>query len=202
MIRLLLCLIAIPALILLDQWSKWAVWEYLKFGPVAPMPFDVWLTSFPLPPMLYDGVALTKFLNLVTVWNQGVSFGMFAADDMHRAYLLVGAAGLMAACLAVWLVRAQTKLVTVALTMVIAGALGNIIDRIRFGAVADFIDLHIGGWHYPAFNVADSLIVMGVVLLTIDTLFLASKREKQADSAAPPNDPSNKAVPDASSPTL
>lgn len=183
MLRILVCLIAIPLLILLDQWTKWAAWEFLKFGPVAPMDFMTWLTTFPIEPHLFDGVRITSFFNIVTVWNQGVSFGMFAADDLKRAYTLVGMSGLMVLALAVWLARAPTRFVALALTMIISGALGNIIDRIRFGAVADFLDFHIGSWHWPAFNVADSLIVAGVAFLAIDTLFLAGKRDSKTDSA-------------------
>jgi signal peptidase II len=170
------CLIGIFALILLDQWSKWAVWEYLKFGGVAPMDFGTWLVTFPLPPQLFDPIPVTSFFNLVTVWNQGVSFGMFAADDMHRAFALIGLSAVLTLALAVWLVRTDVKLVTVALCMVIGGAIGIIIDRVRFGAVADFLDFHWKGHHYPAFNVADSLIVMGVAILLIDALFLSGKK--------------------------
>jgi signal peptidase II len=73
--------------------------------------------------------------------------------------------------LAVWLWRALRSIPAAALGLVIGGALGNVVDRIRFGAVFDFLDVHVAGWHWPAFNVADSAISVGVAVLLIDSLF-------------------------------
>ena len=70
-----------------------------------------------------------------------------------------------------WLARAPSRLVAAALGLVIGGALGNVVDRMRFGAVFDFVDLHAAGWHWPAFNVADAAIVAGAGLLLLDALF-------------------------------
>jgi len=114
-------------------------------------------------------VEVTPFFNLVQVWNTGVSFGLFQEDSALRSWTLVAVAAAVLVWLGLWLRRAQTSLVAVALGAIIGGAIGNIIDRIRFGAVFDFVDLHAFGWHWPAFNLADSAIVVGVGLLLLDS---------------------------------
>src|SRR5690606_2586208 len=114
-------------------------------------------------------IKLTPFFNLVQVWNTGVSFGLFQEDSAIRSWTLVAIAAAVLVWLVLWLRRARTRLVALALGAIIGGAIGNIIDRIRFGAVFDFIDLHAFGWHWPAFNVADSAIVVGVALLLFDS---------------------------------
>jgi signal peptidase II len=114
-------------------------------------------------------IEVTPFLNLVQVWNTGVSFGLFQEDSALRSWILIGVATAVLVWLLLWLWRAQTSLVAVALGAIIGGAIGNIIDRIRFGAVFDFVDLHAFGWHWPAFNLADSAIVVGVGLLLLDS---------------------------------
>ena len=77
---------------------------------------------------------------------------------------------LISIALAIWMWRVHETLLAVALALVIGGAVGNVIDRIRFGAVVDFLDFHVGGWHWPAFNIADSAITIGVILLILDSL--------------------------------
>ncbi len=115
-------------------------------------------------------VQVTGFFNLVLVWNRGVSFGMFQAGGEHGRWLLVGMAVLVSAVLLVWLRREQRLLPRLAIWLILAGALGNVVDRVRFGAVIDFLDFHAFGYHWPAFNVADSAIVVGAVLLVGDSL--------------------------------
>jgi lipoprotein signal peptidase len=115
-------------------------------------------------------VAVTPFFNLVLVWNTGVSFGMLAGAGGASPWILVGLALLIAGVVAVWLARERRTLPRVALWLVLAGALGNVIDRVRFGAVVDFLDFHLAGYHWPAFNVADSAIVIGAGLLILDGL--------------------------------
>jgi len=115
-------------------------------------------------------IAVTPFLNLVLVWNRGVSFGMLAGLGGRGPWLLTGLALLVAAILIVWLCREQRVLTGLALGLVIGGAIGNAIDRIRFGAVVDFLDAHLMGYHWPAFNVSDSAIVIGAGLLILDGL--------------------------------
>lgn len=120
------------------------------------------------PPQI---VAVTSFFNLVLVWNRGVSFGLFDSDSHWGPILLSALALTISAVLVVWLRRVGGRLPAVAIGMVLGGAVGNVIDRIRFGAVVDFLDFHAFGYHWPAFNVADSAISIGVGLLLYDGLF-------------------------------
>lgn len=113
---------------------------------------------------------LTPFLDLVLVWNPGVSFGMLAGLGDARPGLLAAITLAIGGLLAVWLWREERPLARIALILVLAGAAGNLIDRLRFGAVVDFLDLHLAGYHWPAFNVADSAIVVGAGLLLLDGL--------------------------------
>ena len=115
-------------------------------------------------------VEVAPFFNLVLVWNTGVSFGMLADAGGASPWILVGLAALIAAVVAFWLARERRALPRFALWLVLAGALGNVVDRVRFGAVVDFLDFHLGGYHWPAFNVADSAIVIGACLLILDGL--------------------------------
>jgi len=108
------------------------------------------------------------FFNLVLVWNRGVSFGMFGSAGVP--WLLSGIALAVVIGLAIWLRRAESRVVASGLALVIGGALGNVIDRVRFGAVVDFLDVHAFGWHWPAFNVADSAICIGAAVLVLDGL--------------------------------
>ncbi len=114
------------------------------------------------------GITVTPFFNLVMVWNTGVSFGLFSEDSASRSWTLIAVSFAVMIWLGWWLWRAHSALVAVALGMIIGGAVGNVIDRYRFGAVFDFLDFHAFGWHWPAFNVADSGIVIGVLLLLAD----------------------------------
>ncbi len=116
-------------------------------------------------------VRLTGYFNLVQVWNRGVSFGMLNAGAAGERWLLIGVALLMVAGLWIWLGWIGRAYLAIAIGLVVGGALGNALDRLRLGAVADFFDFHWAGWHWPAFNLADTAIVLGVGLLLIDTLF-------------------------------
>jgi signal peptidase II len=113
-------------------------------------------------------IEVTDFFNLLLTWNYGVSFGMLSRfGSTSGPYVLSGMALAIVAILLVWLRRNQRREIAYALGLIIGGALGNVIDRARFGAVADFFDLHAFGYHWPAFNVADIAIFMGVVLCCI-----------------------------------
>lgn len=105
-------------------------------------------------------IEITSFFNLVLVWNRGVSFGMFN-NAAAMPWLLVLLAVILVGMVTRWLLKAKTRAEAAAFGLIIGGAIGNVIDRIRLGAVVDFLDFHIGDWHYPAFNVADSAIVVG-----------------------------------------
>lgn len=113
-------------------------------------------------------IRITGFFNLVQVWNTGVSFGLFQEDTSLRSLILIGVAVAVMLWLAIWLWRSRSALAGLALGGIIGGALGNILDRWQHGAVYDFLDFHAFGWHWPAFNLADSAIVVGVALLLLD----------------------------------
>jgi signal peptidase II len=115
-------------------------------------------------------IEVAPFFNLVMVWNRGITFGLFG--DAHWGRWAFAALALaIVVVLITWLIRAGRRWVAAALGLIIGGAIGNVIDRVRWGAVADFLDFHVAGWHWPAFNVADSAIVVGVGLLLLDALF-------------------------------
>ena len=125
-------------------------------------------------------IEVLPFFNLVTVWNYGISFGLFNTGSAGGSVIFVGLALAIVVALLIWLRSVTAPLIAVALGLVIGGAIGNVIDRLRFGAVFDFLDFHVAGWHWPAFNVADSAICVGVFLLCIDALFLTQASAKKA----------------------
>lgn len=110
-------------------------------------------------------VELTPFFDLRLGFNSGVSFGLFAAGSGGMRWLLVAATGAIAVWLLAWLLREAIALRAAALALILGGALGNLLDRVRMGVVTDFIDLHLGEAHFPTFNLADTAITVGVVLM-------------------------------------
>jgi len=138
------------AVLILDQISKFWVLEVFR-----------------LPER--GSVELLPVLSLSMVWNRGVSFGLFQSDDAGR-WLLAAFSLIVAAALALWARKADRPILAAALGLVIGGAVGNLIDRVRFGAVADFIDVSGLGVFPWVFNVADSAITVGVILLLLDSL--------------------------------
>jgi len=133
-----------------DQITKWWV---LNIALISP-----------------NGIALTDFFNLVIVWNSGASFGIFSDGPGWVRFALISFAVIICIILAIWLMRSESNVCIFGLGLVIGGAIGNSIDRIRFGSVLDFLDLHIGHLHWPAFNIADSGITIGVALLILDSV--------------------------------
>jgi signal peptidase II len=115
---------------------------------------------------------ITPFFNLVLTYNQGMSFGLFNNGAGVNALLFSLLAAGIVAVLVFWLNRVESPFLAVAIGLVIGGAIGNVIDRIRFGAVVDFLDFYIGSWHWPAFNIADSAICIGVAAMLLDGLLL------------------------------
>ena len=119
---------------------------------------------------------LTPFFNLVLTLNRGMSFGMFNAALGSGGGLNVVLFSLAAVVIVVgliyWLSRVGSPLLAVAIGLIVGGAVGNVVDRIRYGAVVDFLDFHIGNYHWPAFNLADSAICLGVVVMLFDSLLL------------------------------
>lgn len=117
--------------------------------------------------------AVTPFLKLVLTCNTGVSFGILNSTGVN-SLLFVLVAALIVALLLVWLARVHTTFLALAIGLVIGGAVGNAIDRLlpsRTGVI-DFLDFHIGTWHWPAFNLADSAICLGVAVMLLDGLLL------------------------------
>ncbi|MBX3662625.1 MAG: lipoprotein signal peptidase [Burkholderiales bacterium] len=124
-------------------------------------------------------VEVTSFFNLVLVYNRGAAFSFLAGAGGWQRELFTAIA-LIASVWIVWLLHRHPRqsLFCLALALVLGGALGNVIDRITIGAVVDFLDFHAGGWHWPAFNVADSAITCGAVLLVWDGLRSPAPQDK------------------------
>ena len=144
----------VAALVLLiDQLSKWAI----------TVPLDLYARG---------QVTLLPIFNFTWTENRGISLGIGQAEtDMHR-WLLVLGTGAIAAGVAYWITREKSAGDRLALGMVLGGALGNIVDRVRLGYVVDFLDLHFGGWRpFYVFNVADAAISIGVVILLLRAFF-------------------------------
>ena len=127
----------------------------------------------------FQPIEITPFFNLVMVWNRGVSFGLFASDLEAMLWVLTVLAIGVSIGLLIWLYRAANRWLAIGLGLVIGGAIGNAVDRVVYGAVADFFDFHLAGvGHWPAFNIADSAIVVGVGFLLIDSLFADARSHK------------------------
>lgn len=120
-------------------------------------------------------IIYTSYFNLVKAWNTGVSFSMFNDKGITGVIGLSVLAVAIITFLVLWLRKEQDKLLQVALGFIIGGALGNVIDRVRLGAVFDFLDFHIADSHWPAFNVADSFICIGAVIIIAHGLFTKEK---------------------------
>jgi signal peptidase II len=147
---------------------------------------DVWtkhLASTHLE--LFQPQAVFPWLNWRLAHNPGAAFSFLAGAGGWQRWFFTVLAIAVTVFLLVWLFRTQRgeRLVPLALVLVMGGAIGNAIDRLRFGYVVDFIDVHARGWHWPAFNVADSAIVCGIILLLLDAFreFLAERKARSGD---------------------
>ncbi len=143
-------------LLVLDQLSKWWILEVVRLPELRHIPL---LAAGPFG------------LDLTMVWNRGVTFGLLSGDGPMNHLILALLAAAIALLLLRWMARAETRWVAVALGAVVGGAIGNVIDRLRFGAVVDFVDAHAWDWHWYVFNLADAAIVCGVAVLVADALF-------------------------------
>ncbi len=170
--RLIWIIIAI-AIILLDQYTKWLVVEQIMFPTIHSTSgsslIDWYLNPAVQLPFIHIPVASN--FNLVMAWNTGVSFSLFSDMGVYAVYTLIGLSIIITCFFSYWLYRATSNLQGLCFALVIGGAVGNVIDRIRFHAVIDFLDFHIYGHHWPAFNVADISIVCGISMLIIISLF-------------------------------
>lgn len=119
-------------------------------------------------------IKIFDFFSIVEVWNRGVSFGMFSSlENSHIIFSFVQ--GFIALILFFWLYYNEKLHFSYALGLIIGGAFGNLIDRIKNGAVADFLDFHISSYHWPAFNLADSCVFIGVMILLFDEIIFKKK---------------------------
>ncbi len=137
-----------------DQLTKWMI-----------------LDDMPLP------IEVTSFFNIVLAMNKGVSFSMFASNHPHAPMILTAIGIIITLFIAFWFLKEKESVVKLALSLILGGAIGNIIDRIRFGAVVDFLDFHAFGYHWPAFNIADMMICFGVIIILTEAIFSKEKEE-------------------------
>ena len=145
--------VIIGLIVLIDQWTKYLAIDHLS-NPVHV-------------------AEITPFMNFFLVWNDGVSFGLFQGQT---PWIMMGITATITIIFIVWMWRTENQLLCFAFAFIIGGAIGNLVDRLHHGAVVDFIDLHVSGYHYPVFNLADSAITVGAGLLLIDFL-LGGKKE-------------------------
>lgn len=146
--NLLLLLFVAVVIVALDQVTKSAIASRFAFHEIYPV---------------IDG-----FFNLVYVMNPGAAFGFLAkTSESFRSFFFIGVTILVMGLIVYYIVKSESgnMIYDISLTLIFSGAVGNLIDRIRFGAVVDFLDFHIHVWHWPAFNVADSAITVGAVLM-------------------------------------
>jgi signal peptidase II len=154
-----LALVLAAVVLALDQASKWVI-----------------LTQVMDPPRVIE---VTGFFNLVLTYNTGVSFGLFGgAAAAWKPWALGGLALAVSAGLLYWLARQPERLLSLAVGLIVGGALGNALDRAHQPGVVDFLDFYLAGWHWPAFNLADSSIFLGVAILIFDGLFRERIRSK------------------------
>lgn len=146
------------AIVVVDQWTKRLALEHLVRGEIELLPF----------------------LQLVLVFNPGAAFGFLASQPGWQRVFFV-AVGVVVSAVLIWmLVRERNRHPTssLALALVLGGAIGNVIDRVRFGHVVDFVYFSYGNWAYPAFNVADAAITVGAILLILEILgFIPTRRQ-------------------------
>lgn len=144
-------------IVVLDQLSKWVVLENIRFG---------------------ETIYVAPFWNWVLTYNPGAAFSFLADQPGWQRWFFTVLALAVSGWIALELKKnTHDRRLSLALAMVMGGALGNVIDRIRFGAVVDFIQWHAAGFFWPAFNVADSAITVGAVLLAFSTLTATNKKE-------------------------
>jgi signal peptidase II len=171
-------LLFIFALVLFDQISKWwAIEKVLMLGKGGG--FFVWISSIP-ETVGFSSKEILPNLNIVMVWNYGISFGLFNNQTYSFFPLLITIiTASIIIIFIVWMFKTDSRALSAGLCMVIGGAFGNLIDRLRFNAVIDFVDIHFMEWHWPAFNLADTCIVLGIAFVVFDSLFLEPKRNNR-----------------------
>lgn len=137
-----------------------------------------WVVTVPLSLETKPGgsIEIVSFFNLTWAQNYGISLSMFSDQSPTTRWILVAVTAAVAIAVAVWMTREKAKGDVIALALILGGALGNIVDRVRLGYVVDYADLHIGDFRpFMIFNVADACITIGVVLLVARALLLGEK---------------------------
>ncbi len=170
----------------LDQYSKWFMLEQFLRLEGEMLPFKDWffrrdpISYFLTEREKFKTIEVAPFFNLVMVWNPGISFGMLGKSGNANimSMILVATSLLISLFLVIWLALSRRKMHSLAIGLIVGGALGNVIDRVRFGAVADFLDFHWKDLHWPAFNVADSCIVVGALFLILDMIMTPKETAK------------------------
>ena len=146
-------LILIPLFIFLDQLSK------------------KWMLN-----NIFDSqiiIEINKYLNFVPVWNKGISFGMLSNFMNINFFMIIVTSGILLFLIS-WFVKTKSRNLSLSLSFIISGAIGNLVDRLNHKAVVDFIDIHLGNHHWPAFNFADSYITIGAFIYVF-TIFTSQK---------------------------
>lgn len=126
----------------------------------------------------HEPVAVVPFFNLTLSYNMGAAFSFLSDAGGWQRWFFVALAVVVAVVLVVWLARLspRERLLAASLALILGGAVGNLVDRVLYGYVIDFLDVYYGQWHWPTFNVADSAITLGVAILIIDGLFGGGRR--------------------------
>jgi signal peptidase II len=164
-----LIFLIIFGVVFLDLLSKGTL-LYLITGTV-PLSGAAW----DVVPVPYLMAHVFDFFNIVFTWNPGTSFSLFRAMGEVAPMILIVGTGFITGFILYYLCQRAQSYEVVPLALIAGGAIGNLLDRIRFGAVIDFLDFHIGGWHWPAFNVADICIVVGVGLYLLN-MYIARRK--------------------------
>lgn len=133
---------------------------------------------------LYQSIPVIPFFNLTYVHNKGAAFSFLSEAGGWQRWLFAGLALVISCVIAVWLARLKQHetLLALALSLVLGGAIGNLIDRLAYGYVIDFLDVYYQTWHWPAFNVADSAITLGVILMLAESFGLVKLKDAPKQS--------------------
>ena len=144
--------------VILDQWSKLAIADSMQ---------------------LYQSIPIMPYFNLTYVHNTGAAFSFLSEAGGWQRWFFAGLAFVISSVIAVWLARLKSHetLLAIALSLVLGGAIGNLIDRLAYGYVIDFLDVYYQTWHWPAFNIADSAITLGVILMLVESFGLGKSED-------------------------
>ncbi|ROQ43397.1 signal peptidase II [Marinobacter sp. 3-2] len=145
---------------LVDQLVKWLVQQSMAYG---------------------QSVEITSFFNWVHVWNKGAAFSLFADGGGWQRYFFIAIAVVVSAVLVKLIRNSHQRTESLALAMVLGGAFGNVIDRVFRGYVVDYLDFHWQSWHWPAFNLADVFIVLGVIMILATSFRTQKSPDEQVE---------------------